>query len=312
MLDAGYTRFSMEPSGPTLFSFREKPKNELLGSMFEVPWIRLRDKFELMFHRYKGIRADLVPVKLSGEDDELQEPMVLMPGEAEILAAIRMLSGVIIDVIEMEKVLVEEGKREDVILELSFARSDGALTPFELFYLMTELHRHDIRVDFIAPGELTPGHWAVARSTGLRGLSGELRHLASIPHQTYGFRFHAVVEDISYLTALHCIARSEPALFRELWTHSRYVLEQVKQESGLDLPIQKIPSEKECSDDELPVLLALEDAEPFLRHTMGEVFAMKDDHGKRFLRAAVIDFIRKHEEDYTQALLERYGEINGE
>ncbi len=313
MLHAGYTRFSMETSGPIRFALRSKPKKELLESMFDVPWIGLKDKFELLFHRYKGIRIDLGPVRLSKQDGEQQETMILLPGEAEILAAIRILSGIIFDVIEMEKVLVEEGKREDVILELSFAHPEGALTPFELYYLVTELHRHDIRLDFVAPGDLSPEYWAVARITGLRGLSGELRHLDGIPRETEtsGLRFHGVVGDISYLTAVQCMARMEPGLFREIWTLSRNVLEKVREESGLDLPIQKIPPDKEYSDDDLPELLSMEWSDLFLKHTMDEVFARKDEQGKRFLRTAVFEFIKKNEPDYTDALLERYREVTG-
>jgi len=308
MMDAGYTRFSLEPSGPTLFSWREKPKKELLASMFDVPWIELRDKFELMFNRYKGNRIDLGPVRFS-EGDEQHESIIIMPGEAEILAAIRMLSGIIVQVIGMEKVMVEEGRRDDLILEISFARSEGALTPFELFFLVTELLRHDVILDFVAPGDLTTEHWTVARNTRLSGLSGSVDHLDNIPHETSGLKFHGVVQDISYHTALKCISEKEPALFREIWTHSRNVLEQVREETGLDLSVQKIPSEKEYADEDLPDLLSVEGAGLFLRHTMNEVFAQKDEQGRRYLRTAVFEFIRKYEPDYTNALVKRYGEI---
>ncbi len=310
MLNAGYTRFSLEPSGPTLFSLREKPKKELLGYMLEVPWIALKDKFELLLHRYKGNRIDLGPVRFS-QDNEQEDTVIIMPSEAEILAAIRMLSEIIIQVAEMEKVLTEEGRRDDVILEVSFARSKGVLTPFELFFLMTELLRHDVMVDYIAPGDLTPELWAVARNTRLMGLSGMLRHLEHIPHETSGLRFHGVVEDISYLTALQCIANEDPGLFRKIWTLSRNVLEQVKIETGLDLNIQKFPSEKEYADEDLPNLLKIERVDLFLKHTMSEVFARKDEQGRRFLRTAVFDFIRKHESDYTDALVKRYEDAVG-
>ncbi len=308
MLDAGYTRFSLEPSGQMLFSWREKPKKELLESMFEVPWVELRDKFELMFNRYKGNRIDLGPVRFS-EDDEQNEPVIIMPGEAEILAAIRMFSEIIIQVIGMEKVMVEEGRRDDLVLEISFARSEGALTPFELFFLVTELLRHDVIIDYVAPGDLTAEHWTVARNTRLTGLSGSVDHLENIPHETSGLKFHGVIEDISYLTAVQCMSELDPVLFREIWTHSRNVLEQVRQETELDIPIQKIPPEKDYGDENLAELISVEGAGLFLRHTMKEVFAQKDEQGRRYLRTAVLDFIKKHEQEYTDALVKRYQQI---
>ena len=309
MMDAGYTRFSLEPSEPTLFSWRGKPKKEMLESMFEVSWIELRDKFELMFNRYKGNRIDLGPVRFSEDEEQQHESVIIMPNEAEILAAIRMLSGIIIQVIGMEKVMVEEGRRDDLILEVSFARSEGALTPFELFFLVTELLRHDVNIDFVAPGDLTNEHWTVARNTRLTGLSGSVDHLDNIPHETSGLKFHGVIEDISYLTALQCMSEKEPGLFREIWTHSRNVLEQVREETGLDIPIQKIPPEKEYADEDLAELISVEGAGLFLRRTMNEVFAQKDEQGKRYLRTAVLDFIRKHEPEYTDALVRRYGQL---
>jgi tagaturonate epimerase len=305
MLDAGYTRFSLEPSTPSLFSLREKSKSELLESVLDVPWIELRDKFELMFHRYNGIRVDLGPVRFA-DDEEPQESVILMPGEADVLAAIGMLGEVIARIVAMERVLVEAGHRDDLILEISFARSEGALTPFELYFLVTELFRHDVRVDFVAPGELTPEHWAVARHTQLSGLSGPIHHIDAIPHETSGLRFHGVLQDISYVTAMQCIAESAPDLFREIWSHSRSLLEQVREESGLELPVHKIPPDKDVADGELKELLSVEDADLFLRHTMRGIFSKKDEHGRRYLRAEIMDFIRKHESEYTNALVEGY------
>ncbi len=306
MLDAGYTRFSIEPFIEPLYSIREKPKKELLEAIFEIPWIDLDDKFELMFHRYKGNRIDLGPIYFSDEGEQ-PESRVIMPNEAEVLAAIRMLGEIIIQVVEMERVLVMEGRRDDVILEISFARTKGSLTPFELFFLVTELLRRDVQPDFIAPGEeITQEHWLVARQTRITGLSGPVDKLTDVPDQTTGLRFYGVVKDISYLTALECIAAEEPVLFRKVWDQSRNVLEKVKEEFALNLNIQKFPSEKEYTDEDLPKLLQLEHAERFLKYTMSEVFAKKDEQGRRFLRLAVYDFIRKYESDYTDALVKHY------
>ena len=310
MLEAGYTRFSIEPFVPPLYSIREKPKKELIEAIFDIPWIELHDKFELMFNRYNGNRLDLGPVALS-EDGGQHESMVIVPGEAEVLAAIRILGEIIVQVVEMERVMVMEGRRDDVILEISFARTDGSLTPFELFFLVTELLRRDVQPDFIAPGEITSKHWIVARQTRLMGLSGPVEKLANLPVATSGLQFHGVVRDISYLTALECIARKEPALFRKIWTRSRNVLERVKKEEELDLIIQKFPPDKEHEDEDLPGLLQIEQADEFLRHTMSEVFAKKDDQGRRFLRTAVYDFIRKYEQYYTDALVKRYQDSVG-
>ncbi len=311
MLDAGYTRFSIEPFIEPLYSIREKPKIELLEAVLEIPWIELHDKFELMFYRYKGNRIDLGPIYFS-DDGEQPESRVIIPNETEVLAAIRMLGEIIIQVDEMERVLVMEDRRDDVVLEVSFARTKGSLTPFELFFLITELLRRDIQPDFIAPGEeITQEHWLVARQTRITGLSGPVDKLTDVPDETSGLRFHGVVEDISYLTALECIAVKEPGLFRNIWAQSRNVLEKVKEEFNLNLSIQKFPPEKEYADGDLPKLLQLKHADLFIKYTMSEVFAKKDEQGRRFLRLAVYDFIRKHESDYTDALVKRYQDSLG-
>ena len=91
----------------------------------------------------------------------------------------------------------------------------------------------------------------------------------------------------------------------------RNVLEQVREESGSNIAIQKIPPEKDYADADLAELVSTEDAGIFLRHTMEKVFAQKDKQGKRYLRTAVFDFIRKHESEYTDALVKRYGRIAG-
>jgi hypothetical protein len=114
------------------------------------------------------------------------------------------------------------------------------------------------------------------------------------------------MQDISYVTAMRCMAIVEPGLFREIWTQSRNLLEKVREESGLELPIHKVPNEKEVADAELEGLLSVEGADLFLRHTMSGIFAKKDEHGRRYLRMEIMEFIRGHESAYTDALVEGY------
>lgn len=305
VLDAGYTRLSLEPEDPCLFEYRDASKRELLEQMFEVDWIALRDKFELMFNRYIGRRLEM-GVADPAEPDEQAEPLVIIPSEKEVLAAIRIFSDSILQMVEMEQVLTRRVNREDVILEASFSRSDVILTPFEHYFVMNELLRRDIHPDYFAPGKITPEHARVAHYLGGYGLSGPVDFDEEDSDNDMNVRQHRIYPDISYVTAMKCLAVDKPELFRQIWEKSRYRFEDARVENGSKLKIQKIPSTEQYSDDALQQLMESDYAEEFLTMTMGAVMTDRDRHGNRHLRQQLYDYLIGHEPAYTGALMKIY------
>ena len=305
MLDAGYTRFSIEPAEADLFDLRQKPKHELLELMFEVPWIALRDKFELMLHRYKGHRIDISAYEPSGYAEE-DEPLVIIPSESEVLAAIAMFAHVVLEMETIEEVFVREGMREHVYLDLSFDRSGGELTPFEHYFLMHELQRHDAQPDFLGPGKPDKNHWKLAHHTNIRGLSGDIRFFNESPPTETGLKQHGIIPDIGYITALDCMIEKKPELFRKLWDSSRNVFEEAKKEKGVQFEIHRIPESGNYEDSDLRKLLDLDHAHEFAKSTMSKVFLLKNEQGKRYFRQAVYDFLNEYEAFYIDSLVKKY------
>lgn len=305
MVDAGFTRLSIEPAESDLFAFREESKRNLLEQMFDLPWIKLRDKFELMFNRYKERRIDVGVPDLS-LSEENQEPLVIFPSEKEVLAAIRMFTRTLAQIVEMEKVLTMKKCREDVILEVSFAGTRETLTPFEHYFLMTELMRHDIHPDYLAPGQVTREHKLVARHVGQYGLTAPAGYIENVQRESSYLKQHVIYPDISYITALKCILLNKPDLFRKIWKTARNHFEEIRKESQTGVKIQNIPSADEYDDRSLPELLHNKHTEEFLKVTMGIIMTARDKNGHRHLRQQLFDFLHRYETTYTEALLETY------
>ncbi len=306
MLDAGYTRFSVEPDQTDLFACREKTKHELLNHMFEVPWIALRDKFELMLHRYKGHRIEISAIDTSGHPYEEDEPLVVIPTESEVLAAIAMFADIILTMEAIEAVFEKEGVRDKICVDLSFNRSGEVLTPFEHYFLMNELHRHDVQPDFLGPGRPDKNQWKLANHTNVKGLSGDIRFFSDSPPAGSGLTQHGIVPDIGYTTALECMIEKDPELFRIMWDSSRNVFEDAKKGSHISLEIHRIPGSSEYQDPELMQLLQGDQAEEFVKLTMSNVLSLKDEHGKRYLRQSLMDFLNEHEDLYIARLASKY------
>ncbi|MDG5765996.1 tagaturonate epimerase family protein [Balneolales bacterium ANBcel1] len=314
MLDAGFTRFSVEPANPCLFSLREESKRNLLERMFQLPWIELRDKFELMFNRYINRRIDLPePEKAAWPGDETErDPLVIIPSEKEVLAAMGIYAETICQVTAMEQVLVRRKCRSKVTLEVSFSRAGGNLTPFEHFFVINELFRRDVHPDYFAPGEITLEHQLVAWLNKGYGLTGEAGQVLDTIHEEFPLTMHGIYPDISYRTALHCIVQKKPDLFRKIWETSRNRFQDVGGESLTSLKIHHIPSVKDYSDHNLAEILETPNTDDFLKVSLLVVMTDRDETGNRYLRQKLMAFLQAHEMLYTEALLETYRLWTGE
>lgn len=305
MARAGFTRLSLEPETPPAFKKRELLKKDLLRDIDGLPWIKLRDKFELMFHRYAGRRFE-IGVEDPADPDKQHEPLVFVPSESEVLATMQIFVDAVAHIKELEHVPASNNFRDDVILEISFARFNEDLTPFEHYFVINELMRHDILPDYFAPGRITREHMLVAQHFGNYGLSGPVDYFKGIDTGEVDLRQHLIYPDISYMTAIRCIADRQPELFRRIWEKSRHGFENARREHETGLKIQKIPSVSEYSDEALWNFLDADFSEEFLTMTMGAVMTARNRNGNLYLRQEIYDFLNQYESVYTEALLKTY------
>ncbi len=319
MLAAGYNRLSIEPAGKSMFSARDLTKKELLEEALHLPWIDLRDKFELLFHRYQGKRIEIL-TDTTEETEEEATPLEIMPSESQVLSAMNLFSRVLLHVVEMERILSTHVANDQVLLELSFMQTGEELTPFEHYFLINELSRHNVYPDFLAPGSLSEEHFLIAKHFGQYGLTGTADSLESGDGeswldvflrlserwQSHGIHLHLVYPDISYITALECIAVEQPELFGEIWDISRKRFIKAEASGYSDLKIQHIPTIDMMSDEDLKKLVHQEYSQEFLELTMPFVLNEKDHHGNRYYRKKIFDFLNDNESVYTEALMKRY------
>lgn len=312
LLSLGYSRFSVIPHDPSFFALRKESKKNLVDKVPAVPWIALGDKFEIMFHRYHGRNIELLPVAGPGAEIS-SSTLFFLPREEEILKAICIFGNLIVRIVEMERLLYHEGIRDQVIMDIDFSSIKPALTPFEHFFVLSELQRRDVFPDFIGPGNFSLEHQMIAGNAGIRGLSGPVS-TSEIDDKKEGIpiKKHFVFPEVSYLAAIKCMALSNPPLFRSIWRKSRNCFENAKKGKEVDVKIQHIPDVKDMDDSKLPFLFENETTNVFLSVTMEFVLKAHDAEGNRYLKNKFMDFLRYHEEVYSEALLEQYKKVLSE
>ncbi|MDI6402221.1 hypothetical protein QLX67_09455, partial [Balneolaceae bacterium ANBcel3] len=258
-------------------------------------WIELRDQFELVFHRYCGRRIEfLVPGK--SKNGHSPEPFVMVPTEKEVLAAICGFCSVVLNCIQIEKILHAARCRDDVMVMISLMEPGESLTPFEHYYIMHELMRRDIYPDFLAPGDLTSAHLVIAHNSknyGLRGLLSTERLDFSLKA---GVPLQYVLTDPGCLYLLEWMASESPGLFRKVWTASRYTFFEHEWNETHGISPHLIPKEEEFSDAEISDLIKKDTYRNFLLQALPKALTSGSGEQSEPLMAEIMDFYKTHQE----------------
>jgi hypothetical protein len=207
--------------------------------------------------------------------------------------------------------------------ELSVDETETPTGPLEHLFLAQELRRNGVALTSLAPRfpgamkkavdwrgnlaefrEFCRVHAAIARTFGPYRLS---LHSGSDKFTLYpaltaeaGDLWHVKTAGTSYLVALEVAARYAPALFREIARASLDRFPEDRKTYHLSADAGRIPALETVLDQELPRLLADDDARQVLHVTFGSI-----------VRGALGNELRRvldaHEEEYCGALAQHLG-----
>ncbi len=299
---AGYTFFTIDPSDyvdnqaeqDTMKTLREKVKS--------LPWNTLETSYEQLKKEY------LKTIKL--------ENLHLEFSEVDLLKALAKYGRALVHTLELSQHIRSAlGKPFD--LEMSVDETDTPTSVQEHYFIANELLKRNIPVVSLAPrfvGKFQKGvdyigdvkdfqqsltqHASIMKHFDAYKLSihtgSDKFSLYAIIAQVCGNLLHVKTAGTSYLEALRVFAKHEPLLFRDILTLSQQAFEKDKKSYALDCKPEKVPSESELSDSELPELLEQFDSRQVLHVSFGSAITT--------FRTRILEGLNRHYLAYQEAL----------
>jgi len=264
--------------------------------------------------RYVGRRIDLE----GGEAVELDE--------VGFLRAVIKYGRAVAHTVRMYRHLKEAATRE-FELEVSVDETESPTSAAEHYFFASELKRLGVQWVSMAPrfvGRMEKGvdyigdlgafresferHVAVMRTLGPYKISihsgSDKFSLYPIVAEVTDGLVHLKTAGTSYLEALRAIARTAPALFREIYTFARDRYEEDKKTYHVSADMAKVPPAEDLDDAELADRIDDFDTRQALHVTFGSVLTA--DEGGRF-RPRIYDALQKDEEAHYAALAQHLG-----
>jgi hypothetical protein len=214
-------------------------------------------------------------------------------------------------------------------IEVSIDETDTVTTPFEHFFIVSELKRMGVGFVSLAPrfvGDFEKGieykgdielfkdhylqHVAIAKYFGNYKISF---HSGSDKFRVYEAvgaleqtLIHVKTAGTSYLEALRVIAMREGALFREILDFSVGLYDQEKKSYHVTGDMKKIKKGKDYSDRELEALLESTDVRQALHVTYGRVLTEKNEKGEFKFRTKIYSCLDRNEDLHYQILIKHF------
>ena len=301
-IQAGYTFYTIDP-GEHVGAIAPAESPQQLSARFEqLDWAGLGTTPADLLAAYLGRELGLEGFTIRFDEDAL-------------LRAALKYANAVAHTARMEAFLRQQMPGQVFDFEVSVDETDQPTSPLEHAFIASELARLGVRWTSLAPrfvGAFEKGvdfigslpeldsaiaqHAAVARAFGGYKLS---LHSGSDKFSVYPIaarhcrgKVHLKTAGTSYLEALRCAARLDPALFRRIYAFSRerYPLDRASYHVSASL--ERAPLAETAQD--LPGLLENFDARQILHVAFGSVLGV---YG-----AELKDFLEAHEEDYAAGL----------
>lgn len=317
MIEAGFTMFTFDPGEHVVNEADHLPVEDLMKICEDFNWIELKDNLDSMIERYDGIKFDL------GEGFEIT------PVREDVLRAITKYGKAVTHIEKMYKYLENNYSHLDYEVEVSVDETESITTPFEHFFMSSELKRLGVKLISLAPrfiGDFEKGidykgdldifkeeylkHIKIAEYFGsykisLHSGSDKFGVYNAIGSLRRGYT-HVKTAGTSYLEALRVIAASEPDLMREILDFSRTLYEQEKETYHVSAELSKVKPAADYDNRELLELFEQDDARQVLHVTFGKVLTTIGEEGQYLFRDCILQCLVKNEDLHYKFLYKHF------
>ncbi|MBU0560485.1 MAG: tagaturonate epimerase family protein [Bacteroidetes bacterium] len=307
MISNGFTMFTFDPGDYVINEADSMTENQLLEKIIELNWQIFNDSYESVLKRYAGVRFEI------GDD------FVLKPSEAEINRALVKYGEAVIHISNLYNHLIDNYSHLPFEVEISVDETESVTTPFEHFFIASELNRLGVKLVSLAPrfiGDFEKGidykgdlevfkkeylkHVQIAEYFGAYKISihsgsdkfGVYNAIGSL-HR--GFT-HVKTAGTSYLEALKVVASTQPDLFREILKFSRDIFDTEKKTYHVSASLDNVPEPDNLTNQELVDLFNQNDARQVLHVTFGKVLTTKKNDNEFLFRTKILKCLMDNEE----------------
>ena len=317
MVKAGFTMFTFDPGDHVNNTADSLSEEELLPLVDEQPWKELGDTLVRLENRY----IDL--------DFYISENFSLQPDRLQVYRAVVKYGQALAHIHKMAEYLKKSYPNHPSELEISVDETEAVTTPFEHFFMASELKRMGIAFISLAPrfigrfekGIDYRGDLAVFREEYTKHLqivnffnSYKLSlHSGSDKFSVYkiigSFKesyIHVKTAGTSYLEALRVLAAKVPDFFREILDFSQGLYETEKKSYHVSADLKQLKPAKAYTNPQLLTLFSNDDARQVLHVTFGRVLTERKADGTFIFRDKILGYLNKYEETYYHYLTEHF------
>ena len=317
LVKAGFTMFTIDPSDHVVGGVAALLDAELQRRVAGLPWKDFGDDWSTLSARY------------AGRVFKLDSSTSILAGEREIREACLKYMAAILNIKRIHSHLKTKYPDYNCEIEVSIDETDTVTTPFEHFFIVTELRRLGVTFVSLAPrfvGDFEKGieykgnielfkdhylkHVAISRHFGTYKISFHsgsdkfrvYEAVGSLP-QTF---IHVKTAGTSYLEALKVVAIREPDLFREILDFAVGLYDAERKSYFVSADMKKIKRGKDYKDSELEGLFASNDVRQALHVTYGRVLTEKDGKADFIYRDRIYRCLDQNEDLHYEVLTRHF------
>lgn len=317
LVKAGYTMFTIDPSDHVVNGVTALKADELTKKVNALPWQDFGDSFENLVSRYKDRTTKLdASHSITATEREVQEACL------KYMAAI-------INIRRIHSHLKTKHANYSCEIEVSIDETDTVTTPFEHFFIVSELKRMGVSFVSLAPRFVGDFEKGIEYKGDIELFKDHyLKHVAIAKHfATYKISFHSGSDKFrvykavgslgqtlihvktagtSYLEALKVVAMRDPELFRKILDFSASLYDEEKKSYHVTADMKKIKPGKEYKDEELEGLFTSTDVRQALHVTYGRVLTEKNENSEYKFRTGIYKCLERNEDLHYQLLIKHF------
>lgn len=317
MINAGFTMFTFDPGDYVINEADSLTVPELEEKTKELNWSSLDDSLEELMTRYED------------KEFKISDDFSIKADKEALLRATVKYADSIAHIKNLFDYLNDNYANLPFEVEISVDETDSVTTPFEHFFMASELNRLGVKFVSLAPrfiGDFEKGidykgdmdifteeylkHIKITEYFGsykisLHSGSDKFGVYKAIGSLKRGYT-HVKTAGTSYLEALRVIAFAEPEEFRKILDYSREQFEIEKKTYHISADINNVHSSENYNNEQLLDLLNQDDARQVLHVTYGKVLTTKDESGNYLFKDKVYDCLVKNEDVHFNYLIKHF------
>jgi hypothetical protein len=317
MVKNGFKMFTFDPS-EYVHNEADTLVDDLLDDRLKsINWKELRTEYENLVETYLN------------KEFRISDDLIISAGENQLKRALIKYGDALVYIKKMYYHLTKKHPDYESEAEVSVDETESVTSPFEHFFIASELQRLGIKLNSLAPrfvGAFEKGidykgdldlfkqeyikHASIANYFGTYKLS---LHSGSDKFSVYKVigslkigSTHVKTAGTSYLEALKVIGMKEPALFREILDYSAKYYETEKLSYHVSADLSKLKSISEYKDEELIGLFNDNNVRQILHVAFGRVLSDKDENKKYIFKERLLNCLRDNEELHYKLIIDHF------